>query len=85
LVIKYIIVWHSLNRWIGRRGGDAAVVLFIAAHLDVALLAPGGAPAVLDDPEVLVGVGAIADGQNSVVQLGGRAVRLIVDALLVKL
>ena len=75
----------KLDGRVGGVGGDAAVVLLVPAHLDVALIAPGGAPAVLDDPEVLAAVGSVADSQDSVVKLGRRAVRLVVDALLVQL
>ena len=75
----------KLDGRVGGVGGDAAVVLLVPAHLDVALIAPGGAPAVLDDPEVLAAVGSVADSQDSVVKLGRRAVRLVVDALLVEL
>uniref|UniRef100_A0A1I8ABN0 Uncharacterized protein n=1 Tax=Steinernema glaseri TaxID=37863 RepID=A0A1I8ABN0_9BILA len=39
----------------------------------VALFAPLGAPAVLDDPEGLLALDAIADDEHAVVQHGGRA------------
>ena len=84
-ILEQMIRVNNLDGRVGGVGGDAAVVLPVPAHLDVALIAPGRAPAVLDDPEVLAAVGSVADSQDSVVKLGRRAVRLVVDALLVEL
>jgi len=60
---------------------DAAQVLALG-HVNVALVAPGGAPGVLDDP-VLGGGGVESDGQDGVVQLG--ATRAREDTRLVRL
>ena len=59
-------------------GGNAALVVLVAGHLDVALVTPGGAPAVLHQPVLLPHLAAIAHHQNAVVQLGAAALRLIV-------
>ena len=42
-------------------GGNAAGVLLVSGHLDVSLLSPGGAPAVLHQPVVLVLLGAVTN------------------------
>ena len=59
-------------------GGNATLVVLVAGHLDVALVTPGGAPAVLHQPVLLPHLAAIAHHQNAVVQLGAAALRLIV-------
>jgi len=73
-----------LSLGVAGHGGDTTVVLPVAGHPDVALLAPGGAPGVLNDPEVLVAaIAAVADGEDTVVEHRGRAVRLVVDSAFV--
>lgn len=60
--------------------GDTAVVVLAAGHPDVTGLTPGGAPGVLDDPVLLVGpIAAVTDGQDTVVEGFGGALRLVVD------
>jgi len=61
-------------------GCNAAHVVVIASHPDVSGLTPVGTPGVLDDPVGRSGAGSPADGQDSVVQLGGRAVGVGVDS-----
>lgn len=65
------------NREAGRRG-DAALVVLVSGHHDVALIAPAGAPAVLHQPVLLPLVAAIAHYQHTMVQLGAAAHRLII-------
>mmetsp|Transcript_7485 Transcript_7485/g.19469 ORF Transcript_7485/g.19469 Transcript_7485/m.19469 type:complete len:469 (-) Transcript_7485:33-1439(-) len=62
---------------------DAAHVLALD-HADVALLAPRRAPRVLDLPVVLARVGAVADDEDAVVELGA-ARRRVEHAALVEL
>lgn len=54
----------------GVRGlvGETAFVL-VAAHADVTLFAPSGAPGVLDFP-VVSGISAVADSENTVIKVG---------------
>ena len=47
---------------------DAAVVVSVSGHLDVALLSPGQTPTVLHQEEVLSILGSVADSQHTVVQ-----------------
>lgn len=53
----------SLDERIAGSGGNAAVVVPIARHADIAFFTPALAPAVLDEPVLLAGlaVGAVAD------------------------
>ena len=68
----------SLDNREAGSGGNAALVVFVAGHLDVALITPGGAPAVLHQPVLLPHLAAVAHHQNTMVQLGAAALRLIV-------
>lgn len=45
-------VWGGLDQRVGGGGGDAAVVVAVARHLDVAEVAPRAAPRVLHQPVV---------------------------------
>eukprot|EP00047_Mylnosiga_fluctuans_P019227 m.80297 g.80297 ORF g.80297 m.80297 type:complete len:442 (-) comp8035_c0_seq2:29-1354(-) len=45
----------------------------VLGHEDVTLQTPGGAPGVLDDPVVLAGGGAVADSEDTMVQLGAAS------------
>ena len=65
---------------VGGAAGDAAVVVLVAGHPYVTLLTPGGAPGVLDHPELFVRLVAETNNQDSVVECGVHAVRLVVDA-----
>ena len=77
----------ALDRRVDAVGGDATHVIGVPGHLEEAGLAPAGAPRVLDDPVVSVGLGAVADGQHAVVQLVDlrAAVGVGVDAARVEL
>mmetsp|Transcript_6621 Transcript_6621/g.9000 ORF Transcript_6621/g.9000 Transcript_6621/m.9000 type:complete len:322 (+) Transcript_6621:157-1122(+) len=48
----------------------ADAVTFDDSELDVALVTPGGVPGVLDEPVVLAVLGAVADGEDGVIELG---------------
>jgi len=61
------------------------LVALVAGHLNVTLVTPRGTPRVLDQPVVLAAVSAITNSQDTVVQVLGRAHRLIVDTRLVEL
>lgn len=74
-----------LNSRVRGGGGDAALVVCVAGHVDVALEAPAAAPGVLDEPVVLAVQGAIAGGEHAVVEAGGRAQRRVVHAGVVEL
>merc|ERR1711935_194678 len=65
--------------------GNAAVVLLVARHLNVASVAPGGRPRVFDEEILFAIFFAITNGQDTVVEVGGRAGGLVVDTLLVEL
>lgn len=79
------VVHHDPSMVLGRVGChlvDAAEALRLAGaplHADVALLAPVGAPRVLDDDVVLPLAAAVAHRRHAVVQL--RPARSIEDAL----
>ena len=69
-----------LDERVAGRGGDTAVVLLVTGHLDVTLVTPGLAPAVLHEPVVLAVIGrAVANDEDTVVEFSGGAFRLIVD------
>lgn len=67
------------QRVAGGRGNTALVVL-VARHEDVTLDAPRRAPAVLHNPVVIRALGAVADSQHTVVQLG--AVNTVIQSVL---
>ena len=79
--IKSII----LDDGVGGLRGDAALVVGVPAHLDVAVDTPAGAPGVLDEPVVAAALGAIADDQHSVVQTSAGAAGLVVHTARVQL
>ena len=54
------------------------------SELDVALVTPGGVPGVLDEPVVLTGLSAPADGEDGVVKRG-TAFGAVQDARLIRL
>ena len=71
---------EPLDGGVAGLGGDTTVVVLVAGHLDETLFTPGSAPGVLDDPVVLVQpLAAEADGQDTVVEAFGGALRLVVD------
>jgi hypothetical protein len=53
-------------------------------ELDVALVTPGGVPGVLHEPVVLTGLGAVADGEDGMIE-GGTAIGGVEDTGLVGL
>ena len=66
-------IWRELDGVGGFHGdaAEAAVVAGVALHPDVAALAPGCAPRVLDDPVLRAVVGlAVADHRDAVVEVG---------------
>ena len=65
-VCTYLLPIGFSDEWVGGHGGDAALVLSVAAplHLDVALGAPLGRPRVLDQPVA----GAVPHHQHAVVK-----------------
>mmetsp|Transcript_14029 Transcript_14029/g.33378 ORF Transcript_14029/g.33378 Transcript_14029/m.33378 type:complete len:301 (-) Transcript_14029:528-1430(-) len=79
--------WAGLARHngVGSLALDAALAgaCLAALQLHVALLAPGRSPAVLHEPIVLTVLRAIADDQDTMIQLG--ATRFAQDATLVEL
>merc|ERR1719374_442341 len=74
-----------LNQRIGSLSSDAAVVVSVSGHLDVALLSPRQTPTVLHQEEVLSILGSVANSQHTVVQSARGASSLKVDSLMVKL
>jgi len=74
------------SSWEGGHGGNTAHVVVIASHPDVSLVTPIGSPGVLDDPVQVVGcISTPADSEDTVIELGGRAVRIRVDSRAVEL
>ena len=66
-------------------GSNATVVVIIAAHHDVALHAPIGAPAVLHQPVCFSIVSTVANHQDGMIQVSARAQWLIVHTTTVHL
>ena len=56
-----------LHEWVAGRRGDAALVVLVSGHHDVALHSPASTPGVLDEPVVLALVSSIPDYQHSMV------------------
>ena len=69
----------TLNQGIAGLGGNSALILTVAAHLDVSVKSPGWTPRVLDKPVVLTAFATVADGQNTVIQFFATASSFIVD------
>jgi len=71
-----------LHKRIAGLSGNAALVIAVACHVDVAVYAPRNAPAVLDHPEVLVSIGrcSVPNDQNGVVQIRGTARGFVVNS-----
>lgn len=55
------------------------MVVLVSGHLDVTLVTPAGSPGVLDQPVVSTRLSSVTNSQNTVVELRGRATRLVVD------
>ena len=68
-------IGRYLNKRIRSRAGYAAHISLVPGDPDIALVSPGGAPAVLDQPVSLPGlvVHTVADSQHAVVQVLGAA------------
>ena len=73
-----------LDHGVAGLGGDTTGVLLVSGHLDVALLSPGGSPAVLHQPVVLPLLGSIADHQDPVVEVDTGALVVVVNSRLVE-
>jgi len=65
--------------------GDTTVVVSVSGHPDVTVHTPRGSPRVLDDPVVLSVLRSITDDEDTMIEIGGRAARLVVDSRLVEL
>lgn len=78
---------RRLDEGIAGAAGDAALVSVPAGHLDVALVTPARSPAVLDKPVVAAAglIGSVTHNQNSVIQVLGITVGLIVHTGAVEL
>lgn len=74
-----------LDEWIAGASGDTTLVALVTRHHDVSLHSPGGTPAVLHEPIILSILCAIADDEDTVVQVGATAARVVVDTRLVQL
>jgi len=61
-------------------GSNTTVVVPVPGHEDVTAHAPRGSPTVLDDPVVLAAGGTITNSEHTMVEGGGAAGRLVVDA-----
>jgi len=66
-------------------GGNTTVVVLVSAHPDVTVLSPARSPGVLNNPVIRSAAGSPSDGQDSVIQLSGRASWLVVDSRSVQL
>ena len=78
MTLLWTILTTDLYKRVGGLGGDTTLVLLVADHLDVSLVAPGRSPGVLHEPVVLATVRAVPDRQHAVVQLGAAALRLVI-------
>uniref|UniRef100_A0A0E9XXM5 Uncharacterized protein n=1 Tax=Anguilla anguilla TaxID=7936 RepID=A0A0E9XXM5_ANGAN len=80
---------NPLDQGVACSCGDAAVVLPVLGHVDVAFVTPVLTPAVLDNPELLsvniLALETVAHNQHPVVKLLAAAVLLIIDPGLVEL
>lgn len=66
---QYSSFWtHLFYKRVASSSGNAAHVVQVPGHSDVARLAPRSAPAVLDEPEVGGRVAAVADDEHAVVE-----------------
>ena len=74
---------HASNCGVAGLSGNAAVVVIVTGHEDIALLPPGLSPAVLNNVVILSILCAIANSQHTVVQRGRRAEGVRVDTLFV--
>ena len=71
----------ELNKWIGSLGGNATVVVAVSGDSDVSRFTPALSPRVLDEPIVSVlGISAVSDKEDSMVELFRRAFFLVVDS-----
>ena len=61
---------YELGDSVDSHGGNSTVVVPVSGHLNVAVLAPAGAPGVLDQPVVLAVLSAITDNGHTVVEPG---------------
>ena len=77
----------TLDKRITGSRGHPTHVLLVPGDLDVALLAPGRAPAVLDQPVGGAGLllDAITDGKDAMIEVVGAALLVPVHALAVEL
>jgi len=75
----------STNGGVRSLGGNAAVVILVAGHVDVAVNSPVSSPAVLHEPVILAAHGTIANDQHAMVEASARAFRFVVYAGLVQL
>lgn len=74
------VALKGLNERVRGLGSDAAIVVPVASHFDVAFVAPAGVPRVFDNPVLFAVVWrAVAHGQHPVVQLGRGALGVVVN------
>jgi len=66
-------------------GGNTTHVAVVASHPDVTCLTPRSSPRVLDDPIVSARGRTPADGEDTVIELGGAAVGVRVNSAAVEL
>mmetsp|Transcript_101919 Transcript_101919/g.141653 ORF Transcript_101919/g.141653 Transcript_101919/m.141653 type:complete len:366 (+) Transcript_101919:136-1233(+) len=76
---------RHLGLGVRSHGGDTTVVVPVPGHHDVTRVTPASSPGVLDLPVLDTGKLAVADDQDTVVQLGGRASGLVVHTSRVEL
>jgi len=68
----------SIGGWSGNVFKDAtdAITVFVEGNSDVALFTPVGVPGVSDDHELLLAFLAVADGSDSVIDVGATLIRV---------
>jgi len=84
--LKFLLITISLlpihlNNWVRGGRGNAAIVVPVSRHLDEPSTAPSGTPTVLHQPIPI----SPTNGQNTMVQLRGRASRFVVNTGGIKL
>ena len=88
IVLRILFQYQlALHEGVAGSRGHSAHVLLVPGNLDVALVSPGGAPAVLDEPVSLARllVNTVADSQHAVVKVLRAALLVPVHATVVKL
>ena len=78
-------LWVSLYGGVASLSSDTALVANITGHPDISLLSPCPAPAVLNNPVVLIATASVSYSENSVIELPWGASPLVIYSRSVQL